>query len=61
LDRCARAQAWLQGKDFVDPDDVRTVAYAVMRHRMVLTYEALADGISADDVVKELLLQVAVA
>lgn len=61
LDRCARAQAWLQGKEYVDPDDVRAVVYAVLRHRMVLTYEALADGINADDVIKELLQQVAVA
>lgn len=61
IDRCARAQAWLSGKDFVDPDDVRAVVHAVLRHRIVLSYEALADGISADAVIDEVIKQVAVA
>lgn len=61
LDKCARAQAWLQGKDFVDPDDIRSVCHSVLRHRLVLSYDALADGISADDVIDEILRQVAVA
>ncbi|MFT6508891.1 MAG: MoxR-like ATPase [Parvibaculaceae bacterium] len=61
LDICARAHAWLGGRDFVDPDDVRAVATAVLRHRLVLTYEALADGVTADDAISELLAHVAVA
>ena len=61
IDKCARAQAWLNGKDFVDPDDVRSVVHSVLRHRLVLSYDALADGITADDVIDEILKQVAVA
>jgi MoxR-like ATPase len=61
LDKASRAQAWLQGKDFVDPDDVRSVASAVLRHRLILSYEAAAEGISADQVVAEIIKQVAVA
>jgi MoxR-like ATPase len=61
LDRAARAHAWLAGKDFVDPDDVRAVAFPVLRHRMILGYEAAADGISSDRVIEELLKHVAVA
>lgn len=55
LDKCARAHAWLSGKDFVEPDDVRAVAMGVLVHRITLSYDALADGISAVDVVNELL------
>ena len=61
LDKTSRAYAWLQGKDFVDPDDVRSVAPAVLRHRLVLSYEASAEGIRADEVIAEMLRQVAVA
>ena len=61
LDRCARANAWLDGRDYVDPDDVRAVVHAVLRHRLILTYEAAADGVTADQVVDEIVRQVAVA
>lgn len=61
LDKASRAHAWFKGKDFVDPDDVRSVVYPVLRHRMILSYEAAADGVSSDDVITELLKQVAVA
>ena len=61
LDKCSRAYAWMQGKDFVDPDDIRSVVHAVLRHRLILSYEAVADGINADQVVDEILKQVAVA
>jgi MoxR-like ATPase len=61
LDKSSRAYAWLQGKDFVDPDDVRSVLPAVLRHRLILSYEAVADGISSDQVVEEIVKQVAVA
>ena len=61
LDRCARARAWLEGRDHVLPDDVRDVAPDCLRHRLTLSYEASADGISAHAVVEQLLKQVAVA
>jgi len=60
LDKSARAMAWLNGKSFVDPDDVRHVVHAVLRHRLILTYEALASGITADQVIDEILSHVAV-
>lgn len=55
LDKCARAQAWLQGRDHVIPDDVRAVAPSVLGHRFSLTYDALADGVDHQRVVNELL------
>ncbi|MFT6310805.1 MAG: MoxR-like ATPase [Porticoccus sp.] len=61
LDKAARAHAWLEGKNFVDPDDVRAVVVEVLRHRLVLSYEAIAEGISSDDVIREIVNQVAVA
>jgi len=61
LDKCARANAWLTGRDFVDPDDVRAVVHEVLRHRLILTYEAVADGVTPDDAIAELLKHVAVA
>jgi len=60
LDKCARAHAWLQGKDFVDPDDVRSVLHAVLRHRLILSYEAMAEGVSTDSAIDEIVKQVAV-
>ncbi|MFN3810899.1 MAG: AAA family ATPase [Roseateles asaccharophilus] len=59
LDRCARAHAWLQGRDFVGPDNVRAVAHACLRHRLLLSHEALAAGVQADQVVDRLLAAVA--
>ncbi len=59
LDRCARAHAWLAGRDFVSPEDVHAVAADVLRHRVLLTYEAEAEGISSDQVIKLLLERVA--
>ena len=61
LDKCARAAAWLNNKEFVDPDDVRSIAHSVLRHRLVLSYDAIADGVSPDQVIDEVLRQVAVA
>ena len=61
MDRCSRAVAWLGQKAFVDPDDVRAVAHGVLRHRLVLSYEAIAEGVTADDIVDEIIRQVAVA
>ncbi len=61
LDKAARAHAWLKGKDFVDPDDVRAVAMGVLGHRLILSYDALAEGVDQHQVVEEILNQVAVA
>ncbi|WP_028354637.1 AAA family ATPase [Bordetella petrii] len=60
LDRAARAHAWLAGADFSAPDDVRAVAHAVLRHRLHLSYDAVADGVSAEQAVDRLLDVVAV-
>jgi MoxR-like ATPase len=61
LDVCARAHAWLDGRDFVTPADVQAMAPECLRHRLMLSYDATADGVSRDAVVDELLRQVAVA
>jgi MoxR-like ATPase len=61
LDRCCRAHAWLNGQDHATPDNVRAVARECLRHRLILTYDALAEGVTPDQVVNELLKQVAVA
>lgn len=58
LDRCARARAWLQGRDFVTPDDVQAMLHPVLRHRLILSYEAEAEGITKDQVIDKLLLKV---
>ena len=60
LDRCARADAWLQGQDFVSPDNVRAMLHPVLRHRLQLSYDAVADGVSADQVLDRLLDKVAI-
>ena len=60
LDRCARAHAWLNGRDFVAPEDVQDVAHDVLRHRLILNYEAEAEGIDANRVVTELVNRIAV-
>jgi len=60
LHRTSRASAWLDGRDHVTPEDVRSVLHAVMRHRLILSYDALADRITPDDVIDEIISQVAV-
>jgi len=55
LERCARARAWLAGRDYVTPDDIRTVAPDVLRHRVLPSYEALAEGWDGDRLVAALL------
>ncbi len=60
LDRCARAHAWLRGQDFVSPDDVQAVAADVLRHRLLLSFEAEANGVTPDQVISELLALVPV-
>jgi MoxR-like ATPase len=61
LDRCSRAHAWLNGRDFVNPDDVRAIIHDVLRHRIIPSYEATAEGITPDRVIDELVKLVAVA
>ncbi len=60
LDRCARVHAWLNDRDFVGPEDVQEVVYDVLRHRLILNYEAEAEGITTDHVIGELISRIAV-
>jgi MoxR-like ATPase len=60
LDKCARAAAWLEGRDYVTPDDIRFIVHDVLRHRIILSYGANADGIDTDKAIDELLKNVAV-
>jgi MoxR-like ATPase len=55
LDRCARAHAWLNNQDYVSPDNVRAIAHDVLRHRLILSFEAEASGVTADQVIDALL------
>ncbi|MGR5150994.1 AAA family ATPase [Photobacterium swingsii] len=59
LDRCARAHAWLSGRDFVTPEDVQLMAYPVLRHRLLLSYEAQAESVKPDTIIATLIEQVA--
>ena len=58
LDRCSRAHAWIKGKDFVSPDDVQAVLFDVLRHRVLLSFEAEASGITPDKVLATILERV---
>ena len=58
LERCARAAAWMAGRDYVLPEDIQSLAPDVLRHRVLLNYEAEAEGLHVDDVVKQLLEKV---
>lgn len=58
LDKCAKINAWLEGRDFVTPEDIHTVIYDVLRHRVILSFEAQAEGLTADDVITSLLKSV---
>ena len=59
LDRCAKAHAWLAGRDYVTPEDIHVIAHDVLRHRILLTFEAEAEGVTTDDFLDELLRLVA--
>ena len=61
LDKTSRAHAWLRGRDVVTPDDIRAVINDCLRHRIVLSYEAQADGLTTDDVISKVVKLVAVA
>ncbi len=58
LDRCARAHAWLMGRDYVGPEDIHAIAADVLRHRVLLTYAAQAEGITPDQLIATLIRQV---
>ena len=60
LDRCARAHAWLSGRDFVGPDDIQAVVHNVLRHRIILSYQAEAEGVTINDVLDKIVATVAV-
>ena len=55
LEYCSRAHAWLNGRDYVSPEDIHAVVYDVLRHRLILSYEAVADSITSDEVVSRLI------
>jgi MoxR-like ATPase len=59
LDKCGRTHAWLQGRDYVDPEDVRAIVHDCLRHRLMLSYEAHGEGMNADKVIDALLAEVA--
>ncbi|MCG6872681.1 MAG: AAA family ATPase, partial [Gammaproteobacteria bacterium] len=60
LDRCSRAHAWLAGRAFVTPEDIQAMVFDVLRHRILLTYEAEADGVTSDDFIRELIATIPV-
>ena len=60
LDKCSRVRAWLNGKDYVSPEDVQAVAHDVMRHRMILSYTARGSGVDANSVIDRIIELVAV-
>ncbi|CAG0904124.1 unnamed protein product [Cyprideis torosa] len=61
LDKSSRSHAWLSGRDYVDPADIQAIAHGVFRHRIGLSYEAQGEGINPDQVVDEMIAQVAFA
>ena len=61
LDKVSRAYAWLKGRDYVTPDDVKAVANDVFRHRLILSYEAHASNTPADQVIDRITTLVAVS
>lgn len=60
LDRASRAHAWLHLRDYVTPDDIQSVVYDVLRHRIILSYEALAEEQTTDDVLRAIVSRVAI-
>jgi MoxR-like ATPase len=60
LDRCSRARAWLRGRNYVIPEDIQALAPDILRHRLILSYEAEAEGVTVDRIIDELLRLIAV-
>ncbi len=61
LDRCARANAWIQGRDYVSPDDVQRVVFDCLRHRLIVSFEAEAAGVTSDQIIERLIERIPVA
>lgn len=59
LDKCSRAHAWLNERDYVDPEDVRAVVHDCLRHRLMLSYEAQGEGVTANRIIDAIIEQVA--
>jgi MoxR-like ATPase len=59
LDKCSRTHAWLNQRDYVDPEDIRSIVHDCMRHRLMLSYEAQGEGVRADNVIDAIIEQVA--
>jgi MoxR-like ATPase len=60
LDRCSRVNAWMQGRDYVSPEDVHTVIKDVLRHRIALSYKGRAEGVTSDQIIDKLIESVAI-
>jgi MoxR-like ATPase len=60
LARCARARAWLHGEPYVSPEHIQEIAPDILRHRLLLTFEAEAEGITSDDLIQRLISLVAI-
>ena len=58
LDKCAKINAWLKGRDFVVPEDIHDIVYDVLRHRIILSFEAQAEGLRSDDIISSILKMV---
>ena len=61
LDRCARANAWIEGRDYVSPDDVQKVVFDCLRHRLIVSFEAEAAGVTSDQIIERLIERIPVA
>jgi len=60
LERCARACAWLDGRDYVSPDDIQGMVFDVLRHRVIVSFDAEAEGVTVDDFVRSIVERVPV-
>jgi MoxR-like ATPase len=60
LDQCARALAWLDRRDYVTPEDVQAIAHDVLRHRLILTFDGEAQGVTTDQIIDQLIAEVPV-
>lgn len=61
LDRCARVKAWLDERDFVTPDDIKSILHDILRHRLILSFDAEAEGLTTDDVIDKIIDVVPIA
>ena len=61
LDRCARANAWIEGRDYVSPDDVQKVVFDCLRHRLIVSFEAEAAGVTSDQIIERVIERILVA